>query len=109
MESHHAGNGRLRVSYQQRLLIDMRVNALKPRAAKAYLLCGLLGMFGAHRFYLGERETGIIMLVVGLTIIGLPVNLVWAMRDAFHIPAIIRKRADELRARLTDEAAGEAT
>ena len=109
MESQSTGDRRLRVSYQQRLIIDLRVNRLKPRAVKAYLLCALLGMFGAHRFYLGERESGKIMLVLGLTIIGLPVTLVWAVRDAFHIPAIIEKRAAELRARLIAEAESEAT
>ena len=65
-------------------------------------------MLGAHRFYLGERKTGIVMLVLGLTIIGLPVTLLWALRDAFHIPAIIERRENELRARLTREAEGEA-
>lgn len=109
MESQNAGNRRLRISYRQLLNVDLRVNALKPKAATAYLLCALLGMFGAHRFYLGERQTGIVMLVLGLTIIGLPVTLVWAVRDAFQIRAIIAKRADELRARLIAEAEGEAT
>jgi TM2 domain-containing membrane protein YozV len=99
---------RLSTSYQQRLLIEMRVNSQRPSTAAAFLLCLFLGGFGAHRVYLGERGTGLVMLVLGITVIGLPVTLVWAIVDLFLIPGIIRRRTEETRARLMAEALAEA-
>lgn len=86
--------------------IDFRVAAEKPRTLAAYALCVPLGLFGAHRFYLGERRTAIMMLLLSITIIGLPVSALWVLVDLFLIPGIIRKRAEELRARLLAEAIG---
>ncbi len=50
----------------------------KSRLA-AVLLCFLLGVFGAHRFYVGKIGTGILMLV---TVGGLGI---WALIDLILI------------------------
>lgn len=94
----------MRLSYQQRMLIDLRVRGQQPDKAKAYALCVGLGMFGAHRFYLDDRRRGMTMLLIGITIIGLPVTLVWAIVDLFRLPRMIRRRAHEIRERLIAEA-----
>jgi len=40
-----------------------RSKTMNPRWLAAVLLCWLLGVFGAHRFYLGRIGSGVLMLV----------------------------------------------
>jgi TM2 domain-containing membrane protein YozV len=47
----------------------------------AALLAFFLGPFGVHRFYLGRNGTGIVMLVLTCTFIGLFVSAPWALVD----------------------------
>ncbi len=49
------------------------------RILPAFLLCFLLGVFGAHRFYVGKTGTAIIMI---FTLGGLGI---WAMIDLIMI------------------------
>lgn len=93
-----------RLSDTKRMLIEQRIANDKPSTGAAYLLCIFLGAFGIHRLYLGEKGTGIAMLILGITIIGLFITSIWAFIDLFLIPSIIRRRMDELRQRLTLEA-----
>lgn len=104
MDSHETEGRKIPLSLQERIRIDYRVCALRPHKVTAYILCVLLGVLGAHRFYLGERQTGTVMFVLGITIIGLPVTALWAVTDLFRIPGMIRRRDEEIRARLTAEA-----
>ena len=47
----------------------------------AFLLAFMIGPFGIHRFYVGKTGTGIAMLVLSLTIVGLFVTVVWSIVD----------------------------
>lgn len=47
----------------------------------AALLAFFLGVFGVHRFYLGRTGTGIVMLVLTCTFVGLIVTGIWAFVD----------------------------
>lgn len=65
-------------------------------ARAAYILLLLLGLLGAHRFYLGRGRTGVAILA--LTLIGamgvspaLLGSVVWLIVDAFLIPGWIRE------------------
>lgn len=49
------------------------------RILPAFLLCFLLGVFGAHRFYVGKTGTAIVMI---FTLGGLGI---WAMIDLIMI------------------------
>lgn len=100
VEQQHAG----RRTDTQRMLIEQRITNEKPSTGAAYLLCFFLGGFGIHRFYLGQKGTGAVMLILGLTIIGLIISGLWAFIDLFLIPGIIRERVDTLRHRMTIEA-----
>jgi len=48
----------------------------------AALLAFFFGTLGIHRFYLGRNSSGITMLVLSLTIVGLFVSAPWALIDA---------------------------
>ncbi len=92
-----------RMSDTKRMLIEQRISNEKPSTGAAYILCILLGAWGLHRFYLGEKGTGIVMLILGITMVGLVITGPWALIDLFLIPSIIRKRITELRQKLTIE------
>jgi TM2 domain-containing membrane protein YozV len=51
----------------------------------ALLLALLVGCFGIHRFYVGKIGSGIVMVLLDLTIVGFAVTGVWAMVDALFI------------------------
>lgn len=103
-EDERASQQRGRLTDTQKMLIEQRVTNDKPSTGVAYLLCIFLGAWGAHRLYLGEKGTGILMLILGITIVGLLVTGFWAFIDLFLIPGIIRRKTDGLRQRLTIEA-----
>lgn len=47
----------------------------------ATLLCFFIGLFGAHRFYAGKTGSGVAMLVLSLSLVGLVVTGIWALVD----------------------------
>jgi TM2 domain-containing membrane protein YozV len=65
----------------------VRNKTLNSRWIAAVLLCWILGVFGAHRFYLGRTGSGVLMLLTigGLGIwylIDLILVIVGQMRDS---------------------------
>ena len=64
------------------------VGAARPPVANdrnkivAALLAFFLGTLGIHRFYLGRTGSGIVMLVLTITIVGILVTGLWALIDA---------------------------
>ncbi len=60
-------------------------NQLKNKTGKqwavAFLLAFFLGIFGAHRFYLRQTASAIVMLVLSLTIVGMIITGIWSFID----------------------------
>lgn len=85
----------------------MRYDAQKKSVAVAYLLCLFFGGFGAHRFYLGDKKSGRIMLILTLSsfvltlfavqfLLILAITGLWAFADLFTIPRLARDFNDNL-------------
>jgi len=51
----------------------------------AALLAFVLGPFGVHRFYLGRTGSGIAMLILSITLVGILVSVPWAVIDTFRL------------------------
>ena len=47
----------------------------------AALIAFLIGTLGIHRFYLGRIGSGIVMLVLSITLVGLAITIPWAFVD----------------------------
>ena len=50
----------------------------------AALLAFFFGLFGVHRFYLGRNGSGIAMLILSLTAVGLLATVPWAIVDTLR-------------------------
>lgn len=51
----------------------------------ALILCLIFGLFGIHRFYTGYKTIGIIQILLTITIIGVPLSLIWVIIDFMFI------------------------
>jgi TM2 domain-containing membrane protein YozV len=89
------------VDTQTQMLIEQRVTNEGPSTAVAYLLWFFLGLFSAHRFYLGKPGTALIQIVSYFFLVG----LIWWVIDAFLIPDMLRTKRDELRRALLNQVA----
>ncbi|WP_332066138.1 TM2 domain-containing protein [Bartonella sp. CB189] len=58
-----------------------------PSRVMLALICWFAGIFGVHRFMVGKIKTGIVMLLLSLTIFGLIITGVWAIIDFILIVA----------------------
>jgi TM2 domain-containing membrane protein YozV len=82
---------------EQQILIEQRVSNDKPSMGTAYLLGIFLGLFGAHRLYLGKTGSAIVMLVLTCTIVGLAITIPWHIIDWFLIGGWVREKTEGLR------------
>lgn len=90
--------------------MQMRYDANKKSLFVAYLLWFFLGGFGAHRFYLGAKTSGLVMLLLMLVgvityvvLVGalfMGVVGVWWVIDAFLIPGLASRYNNDLIDRL---------
>jgi TM2 domain-containing membrane protein YozV len=77
-------------------LIEQRVTNDGPSTGVTYLLWLFLWWISAHRFYLGRPGTAILQILSYFILVG----FIWALIDAFLIPAMIRDKRNEIRQRI---------
>jgi TM2 domain-containing membrane protein YozV len=82
------------LSSEVRAVLLFEANKTEPLIG--YVLLFTLGWLGAHNFYLQRTGIAITQLILTLTVIGLPVTMVWVVVDAFLIPSIIRRQNNAL-------------
>ncbi len=80
-------------------LIEQRIANDGPSTVVAYLLWFFLGLFSAHRFYLGRPASAIFQILTFLILIG----FLWLLIDAFLIPGMVHRKRADLRQRLMVE------
>ena len=68
----------------------------------AALLAFLIGSLGIHRFYLGRIGSGIAMLVLSCTVIGLLVSVPWAFIDMIRFLIMSDREFETRYARVED-------
>ena len=75
----------------------MMYDANRKSTGVAYLLWFFVGLFGAHRFYLGVTGTAVFQLILGLLgfvtffVAWIPLGI-WLFVDLFLIPGIARDK-----------------
>lgn len=62
-----------------------KVELTVKRGVVALLLAWFLGVFGAHRFYVGKTGSAIAMLIISLTFVGLIITGIWTLVDIITI------------------------
>lgn len=87
------------LSTNEELLIETRVGNDGKNIVVAYLLWFVLGVFSAHRFYLGRPISALLQILSYFILIG----FLWWVVDLFLIPGMVREKNDELRRRLGNE------
>lgn len=106
------------ISTEQQMLVEQRVSNDKKSVGVAYLLWIFVGMFGAHRFYVGKVGSGFVL--IGLWFGGIlflssdsllgPIMLIiagiWLLLDLFIIPSLVSSNTNQLRGKITLEVIG---
>lgn len=110
----HEGLPRHRSGEQSSARQHMMYDANRKSTGVAYLLWFFLGVFGGHRFYLGQTGTAVaqliicvlgwLTLIVGVGMLLLAIIGVWVLVDAFLIPGMAREHNVRLADRLTSGA-----
>jgi TM2 domain-containing membrane protein YozV len=72
----------------------LEMETSKKSRMVTFLLSAFFGGLGVHRFYVGKTATGIVMLVLTLSFIGIIVTAVWALIDFIMIISGIFKDKD---------------
>ena len=92
----------------------MQYDAHKKAVLVAYLFWFIIGMLGAHRFYLGLKQSGtaillltvfsfLLLLVGGIGLFLLWIPGIWVLVDAILIPGLVQKHNAALATSLEQE------
>ena len=77
-------------------LIERQVINDAPTVGLAYVLWFFLGLFSAHRFYMGKPGSAVLQILSYFVLIG----FAWWIVDAFMMERMVDERKDQLRGRM---------
>jgi len=80
----------------QKTYVEARLANEGPNVALAYLFWLVLGIFSAHRFYLGRTGSAILQIISYVFVVG----FIWWIVDVFLLHDLYRQRQDEVRRRI---------
>ncbi len=89
------------ISNESLAMMDFENN--KKSEGVAFLLWFFLGLFGAHRFYLKQVASAVVMLILTLTFVGIFVTAIWWVIDAFLITGMVREHNQTLINKIKNE------
>lgn len=81
--------------------VEHQVDNDAPTTGLAYFLWFFLGVFSAHRFYMGRPGSAVAQILSYFVLIG----FAWWIIDAFRMPAMVQERKDQLRGKLIKQLA----
>lgn len=82
---------------QELQMLQLEMNKRQRSSGTTWLLWFFLGVFGAHRFYLGRTGSAVAML---LTFGGLGI---WAFIDLFLVSGMVRNANEEIETKIVEE------
>ena len=87
------------LSAAELMFVEERVAYDAPTTGLAYVLWFCLGLFSAHRFYMGRPGSAVLQILSYFIVVG----FVWWIADAFMIPRMVEERKDRLRGRIVKQ------
>ncbi|MFD1887071.1 TM2 domain-containing protein [Paenibacillus wenxiniae] len=85
------------------MLLESEVKTYGKNMVVAYVLWYFLGIFGAHRFYMGKIGTAVTQLILSLTFFGMAVTMVWWIVDAFLVHTWVKERNAYVESNIIDQ------
>jgi len=85
------------------LLLESEVKNRGKNMVVAYVLWYFLGIFGAHRFYMGKTGTAVTQLILSITLVGLVVTSIWWIVDAFLTHTWVKEHNGRLESWMIDQ------
>jgi len=76
--------------------IEAQVINDAPTVGMSYVFWLFLGIFSAHRFYMGKPGSAILQIMSYFVLVG----IVWWIVDGFRMGSMVEERKDQLRGRL---------
>jgi TM2 domain-containing membrane protein YozV len=84
------------LSTDELTVIEHEVINEAPTVGMGYLLWFFLGLFSAHRFYMGKPGSAVLQILSYLVVVG----FAWWIVDAFLMERMVEERKDQLRGRM---------
>jgi len=81
--------------------IEHQVVNEAPTVGMGYLLWFFLGLFSAHRFYMGKPGSAVLQILSYFVVIG----FAWWIADAFLMERMVDERKDRIRGRMIKQLA----
>ncbi|GIU67261.1 TM2 domain-containing protein [Candidatus Phycosocius spiralis] len=93
----------MEITEAEMIAIDLRVDEETKSPFQAYVMWFFLGWLGAHRFYVGRGKSGLAMVVLTCSVIGLPISFLWWLADSVLLGGMLQEDRERVRDRIARE------